>query len=74
MGEITARAGRCRVQEDEADTMSQDKLEQKIKDAKHQRKTDEASVVLRDKQGNWILEMYCGENILVQVKGTCTTP
>ena len=45
-------------------------LEQKIREAVHQRKTDDASVVVRDRQGHWLFEVYGGDDLSVKVKSS----
>ena len=43
-------------------------LKEKIRKAKHQSKPDEASLVVRDGDGNWLFEVYDGNS-----KGVRTT-
>ena len=45
-----------------------DKQKEKIRQAKHQSKPDEASLVVRDGDGNWLFEVYDGNS-----KGIRTT-
>ena len=44
-----------------------DNLEKKIKELPHQRKTEDASIVVYDGDGNFVIEMYCARDGSVQV-------
>jgi hypothetical protein len=47
-------------------------LEDKIKNAPHQHKSDKASFVVYDKDGRFIYEMYAGAGMTMKVKTSTT--
>lgn len=51
-------------------TEHQKKIERKVRDAVHQRKTDEADIVVRDSEGHFLFEVYSGAGAEVTVKGS----
>ena len=42
-------------------------LAEKIRNAPHQRKTEDADIVVYDSEGNWVFEAYCPDGGSVQV-------
>ena len=46
---------------------NRERAKQRVREAKHQRKTDEADIVLYDAKGNWVFEVYTAPGATTRV-------